>query len=104
MPQLFDPVSLGSLILKNRAALVPMTRARGRNNIPYLETSAILGAARKSRIIDHRRVRLGGLGRVMVGRIDPCKWRWQRTEETQFDMPMIQHIPLHQRKEKQGRD
>lgn len=38
-PQLFDTFKLGSLTLKNRAALAPMTRARARNNVPDLHTA-----------------------------------------------------------------
>lgn len=38
-PQLFDTFKLGSLTLKNRAALAPMTRARARNNVPDLNTA-----------------------------------------------------------------
>ena len=39
MTALFDPIRLGGLTLKNRAALAPMTRARCPGNLPTAETA-----------------------------------------------------------------
>lgn len=39
MTDLFDPIQLGKLVLKNRAAMAPMTRARSPKNIPTPENA-----------------------------------------------------------------
>lgn len=39
MTNLFDPLQLGKLVLKNRAAMAPMTRARSPENVPTPETA-----------------------------------------------------------------
>lgn len=39
MTDLFDPIQLGKLVLKNRAAMAPMTRARSPENVPTSENA-----------------------------------------------------------------
>ena len=46
MTALFDPIRMGGLTLKNRAALAPMTRARCPGNTPTATPRAITRSAR----------------------------------------------------------